>query len=442
VRGSSPEILPTSSLFPINRIPVDCCGTLLYRKEPRMKNSSKPLVRTGVWACLLAWVLTACAPATLVPTTIPVATITPQVASREAQVQKVEVQLLQTNPSQVRAVVDGVLTESCASLGESRVQYALHTFQIKVYVTSPQDIGCAPITTPFETMIPLDTKDLSPGRYNVIANGMSTDFTLPMETPTSTPEPPVVAAPTSTACIDSATFVTDVTVPDNSMLDSNIAFMKTWRIKNSGTCTWDGSYLVAYLSGATMSQQPGYWIVPQGQTIAPGQTVDISVGMTSPVENGIYVSYCGLKKANGSFMPIAGGANGNSFYVKIKVNNGRVEGNVTAASITIEPEQGSGRACTPDSTYLVHASITSAAAASVAYEIDSTAGQTTAGFFQSSPMGPVLPSVTGTLNFDQADTQTIDLRFVGPYPYPDHITVLLWVNHTDWYQGKLSCDSN
>jgi hypothetical protein len=189
-----------------------------------------------------------------------------------------------------------------------------------------------------------------------------------------------------------------------------------------------------------MSQQPGYWIVPQGQTIPPGQTVDISVGMTSPVDNGNYVSYWGLKKGDGPFMPIAGGANGKSFYVKIKVNNGRLDGNVTAASITIEPEQGSGPACTADSTYFVHVSITTNGTASVAYEIDSTAGQTTAGFFQPSPRGPVSPSVTGTLNFDQADTKTIDLRFVGPYPYPDNITVLLWVNHSDWYQGKLSCD--
>ena len=76
-----------------------------------------------------------------------------------------------------------------------------------------------------------------------------------------------------------------------------------------------------------MTQQPGYWIVRPGQTVAPGQTVDISVGMTSPVENGDYTAYWGLKKTDGPFMPIVGGANGNSFYVKIKVNNGVTEKN-------------------------------------------------------------------------------------------------------------------
>jgi hypothetical protein len=76
--------------------------------------------------------------------------------------------------------------------------------------------------------------------------------------------------------------------------------------KNTGSCTWDSSYLVSYISGTTMSQQPGYWLVQQGQTVAPGQTVDISVGMTSPVENGNYAAYWGLKKENGELVPIQG----------------------------------------------------------------------------------------------------------------------------------------
>jgi hypothetical protein len=49
------------------------------------------------------------------------------------------------------------------------------------------------------------------------------------------------------------------------------------------------------------------------------------------------------------------------------------------------------------------------------------------------------PVVTGTLVIDQADTKTLSWRFVGPYPYPDDITMLLSVNRSDWYQAKLSC---
>jgi hypothetical protein len=189
-----------------------------------------------------------------------------------------------------------------------------------------------------------------------------------------------------------------------------------------------------------MSQSPAYLIVPKGQTVAPGQTVDVSVGMTSPVDNGSYQSYWGLKKENGQFMPIEGGANGNSFYLKIKITDGRPgPGSITAASIDIVPEQGSGIPCTADSTYFVTASITADGPATASYEIGSTAGQIPAGYFQQSLLGPVSYAVTGTLAFTQPDTKIISLGFVGPYPYPDDITVSLRVNGGEFHNTKLSC---
>jgi hypothetical protein len=188
-----------------------------------------------------------------------------------------------------------------------------------------------------------------------------------------------------------------------------------------------------------MTQSPGYYIVEPGNTVAPGQAVDISVGMTSPVEGGIYQSYWGLKKANGQFIPIQGGVNGNSFYVKIRVTNGAANGQVTAASIGIELEQGSGDACTSESTYFVQADITADGPTSAFYEIGSTAGQIAAGNFETSPGSGLTPFVTGTLVFDRADTKRIALHFVGPYPYPDDITVNLRVNGGAFHNAKVVC---
>jgi len=413
-----------------------------------MKKTGKPIALNHVLQTILfvsLVMLTACAPAVSIPdvprgTPINLTSVPTAQVSREAQVQSVEIQTLQTNQPQINAFIRGNLTESCATLGENLVKYASGTFQITVFVNSPADIGCAQVTTPFEITIPLNTKDLPTGTYTVIANGVSAVFTLPVENPTSSPAPIVTTAPTSSACVDSAAFMGDVTIPDNTIVASNTAFTKTWRLKNTGTCTWDGSYLVAYISGATMSQQPGYWIVPQGQTVSPDQTVDVSVGMTSPVGNGNYVSYWGLKKVNGEFMPIQGGASGNSFYVKIKVSDGGSNtGSITAVSIDIEREEGSGAVCSVDATYFVHAYITADGPTTATYEINSTAGQVAAGNFQTSPTGPVSPVVNGTVGFDQADSKTINLRFVGPYPYPDNITVTLRVNGGEWHNTKLSC---
>jgi hypothetical protein len=282
-------------------------------------------------------------------------------------------------------------------------------------------------------------------------NGAPLPTVLPTTALTSTLEPTVLptiqptAIPTSSplatsttvvmGCQDSAQYISDDGL-DGTTYAPNTPFTKTWIVKNTGSCTWDSSYLVVYVSGTTMTQQPGYWIVQQGQTVAPGQTVDISVGITSPIENGNYVSYWGLKKVDGQFMPIEGGANGNSFYVKIKVNNGVAVGKVTASSIAIELEQGSGAVCTANSTYFVHAYITADGATTASYEIGSTAGQIPAGNFQDNGLSPY---VTGTVVFDQAGTKTINLRFVGPYPYPGDITINIRVNGGEWHNAKLSC---
>ena len=391
--------------------------------------------------------LAACVPAinlTIVPTSTPQA-IQTQMVSREAQVQSVEIQIADTTPVQVNAVVRGNLTESCTTLGESQIQYDSNTFQITVYTLSPEDRGCAQVTSPFETTIALPATDLSAGSYTVIANGVSAVFTLPVENATPNLNPTVAptsistATPANASCTDSAKFVADMTIPDNTVVASNTPFTKTWRLKNTGSCTWDGSYLVYYISGTTMSQQPGYWIVQQGQTVAPGESVDISVGMTSPVENGSYQSYWGLKKENEPLMPIQGGANGNSFYIKIKVGNGVASGNITAASIAIELEQGSGSVCTAYSTYFVHAYISADGRTTATYEINSTAGQIPAGNFQNLVNNELSPVETGTLVFDQADTKTLSWRFVGPYPYPDDISVNLRLNGGEWHATKLSC---
>jgi Ig-like domain-containing protein len=373
----------------------------------------------------------------------PDASPVPQPTTREAQVQSVQIQAMDTDPLQINAVVRGNLTQACATLGQSQVQYGSNAFQITIYEVSPGDRGCAQVTTPFETTIALNTNGFPAGAYTVTANGVSAVFTLPAQTATTVPT--ATPVPVIQGCIDSAKFISDVTIPDNTILEPGTAFTKTWRLKNTGSCTWDSSYLVSYMSGTTMSQQPAYRIVAPGRTVAPGQALNISVGMTAPMADGNYQAYWGLQQEigveNGPLMPIQGGANGNSFFVKIRVRDGNhtPPGKITDASIDIVLEQGSGAACTPESTYFVTAQITADGPTTAYYEIGSTAGQIPAGLFQTSYDAPLVPYVTGTVVFDRADTKRIPLHFVGPYPLPGDITVNLRVNDGPWHNTKLAC---
>ncbi len=114
-------------------------------------------------------------------------------------------------------------------------------------------------------------------------------------------------------------------------------------------------------------------------------------------------------------------------------------GSITSASIAIELEQGSGSVCTANATYLVHAYITADGPTTASYEIESSAGQISAGNFTKGYATPIYPVDYGNVVFDDAGTKTISLRFVGPYPYPDNITVIIRVNGGDSHNTKLSC---
>ena len=57
--------------------------------------------------------------------------------------------------------------------------------------------------------------------------------------PTETPPPPVT---TEAGCTLGSQYVADVTIPDGTVMSPNAALVKTWKVKNSGTCDWDASF--------------------------------------------------------------------------------------------------------------------------------------------------------------------------------------------------------
>ena len=141
----------------------------------------------------------------------------------------------------------------------------------------------------------------------------------PPPPPTVTGTPPT-ATPTATGTIqpnacDRAQFVADVTVPDGTSFAPGIGFTKTWRLKNVGTCTWT-NYSIMFDTGEKMGG-PDSALIPT--TVAPGQTVDITLNLTSPTTAGTYRGYWKLKNNTGVPFGI-GSAGTKSFWVEIKVS--------------------------------------------------------------------------------------------------------------------------
>lgn len=136
--------------------------------------------------------------------------------------------------------------------------------------------------------------------------------------PTVTGTPPTVT-PTKTGTVqpnacDRAQFISDVTVPDGTSFAPGAAFNKTWRLKNVGTCTWT-NYSIMFDTGEKMGG-PDSALIPA--SVAPGQTVDITLQLTAPATAGTYRGYWKLKNSTG--VPFGIGSSGTkSFWVEIKV---------------------------------------------------------------------------------------------------------------------------
>jgi len=149
--------------------------------------------------------------------------------------------------------------------------------------------------------------------------------TLPPAQPTNTPITFPTSAPASTAVpvfsatpvCDRAQFVKDVTIPDGTTFTPGTLFTKTWRLRNSGTCTWSG-YTLVFDSGDVMS---GTSPIAIG-TVSPGQEIDLTVNLTAPATNGSYRGYWRVRNPSGVLLPVLGGHQEKSFFVDIKVNDG------------------------------------------------------------------------------------------------------------------------
>lgn len=118
-----------------------------------------------------------------------------------------------------------------------------------------------------------------------------------------------------TDCTTQLSFVSDVTIPDDTVLPPEEAFVKTWRLLNSGTCTWDAGYALVCTSGDCMNSSTA---VPLPEAISPGDTVEVSADLVAPAAEGTYTGNWQLRDANGDLHGV-GGSPGQPFWVKIVV---------------------------------------------------------------------------------------------------------------------------
>lgn len=157
--------------------------------------------------------------------------------------------------------------------------------------------------------------------------------------PTNTPVPTLTAAPTlavpatstggialgstvpaATASCYGLSFVSDVSIPDNTPVTAGQAFTKTWKVKNAGSCAWDAGFKFAFTGGDAM----GGTTFTLPSTITAGAVTDISVAMTAPNKTGTIRGNWRMSTASGQFF-------GDEVYVQVVIGGGAAATNTGAA---------------------------------------------------------------------------------------------------------------
>jgi len=120
---------------------------------------------------------------------------------------------------------------------------------------------------------------------------------------------------------NNSVFVSDVTVPDDTVMTPGQTFTKTWKLQNTGSCAWTTAYKVTFVSGNAMGGTTTALVA----AVQPGQSGDVSVAMTAPAAAGDAIGYWILTNDSGQNF-------GTSFYVRIKVGGTGTSGTATATA--------------------------------------------------------------------------------------------------------------
>ena len=180
----------------------------------------------------------------------------------------------------------------------------------------------------------LSAEQIQPIQTNAVST-FAADLTLTaLSAPTNTPEPTITPSPavTSTSGVPFGTgttpaapvggaastsscyglsFVSDVSIPDNTQMDPGETFTKTWKVQNTGSCAWDAGFKFQLSGGNAM----GATAVTLPSAVAAGATYDISVPMTAP-------NAAGTVRGNWRMSTAAGQFFGDEVYVVIVVGSG------------------------------------------------------------------------------------------------------------------------
>jgi hypothetical protein len=239
-----------------------------------------------------------------------------------------------------------------------------YTLPLAVITMSLLVVSCGPESTPDATE---EINRIETAVAKTVAAQNAAQNTAPVVTPSPAfTQTPLVFSPTLTPLAPiaspslpanmpksecaSASLVSE-NIPDGTVFDPGEAFTKTWEIKNTSLCTWDTTYKIVFWNGDLLG---GAYYYNLPRSVAPGQTVPISLVLTAPKDEAIYNSEWMLQTPDQINFGV--GQYSTPFYTQIEVSaSAKPNYSVNATDFTLIQDPPSG--CPANTTYTVIATL-------------------------------------------------------------------------------------
>ena len=204
-------------------------------------------------------------------------------------------------------IIVGLLMSGCGgNSAEATPTLSVEVIQTDAVATFSVGLTQTALAAPTNT--PMPTSTVAPLPTATLAN----------ITPLATT---IVANPTSSCTMMS--FVSDVTIPDNTPMTPGQTFTKTWKVKNSGTCAWEAGCKFAFTGGDAMSGDT-YTLT---ESVPANAQVDLSITMIAPNKTGSIRGNWRMSTTAGQFF-------GDEVYLVILVGGTNTSEPVATATAT------------------------------------------------------------------------------------------------------------
>ena len=169
--------------------------------------------------------------------------------------------------------------------------------------------------TPFPTNTPqelptfaLPTTDASGAlptvSFDATATVAGAATPLPGFTQIASPAAPAATQALGDEC-NNFVFEGDIGVQDGDILPPGYDFQKIWKIRNTGTCTWDDGYALVYQFGSSPDLDPyTFEFKKSSDFVAPGEAINIAINLTTPCTPGTYEGHWKMRNDQGYYFGI------------------------------------------------------------------------------------------------------------------------------------------